>query len=634
MLSSFHCMVNSNIKKYIGYVVRCQYPFGTKLLCYQLELCLYPTLVKITLHGYNSNIVQKGVVMGEGLLADKKGKYILIFFVICGLLVNIKSIFMDYNYDAGYAVALAYRMVQGDAMFGQMWEPHQTSAFLCAGLMKLYLLITGTTTGIVLYLQAAGVVLKAVVALFFYSTISKLVRKDIVALMCLFFFAVTPKGLPLPEFSNMQIWFSLGLFCSLVRFFQNREGKGWLVAGAFFLCLEILAYPSCLIVYGGVLVLLFCYGEHKWKDSLLFSGICLICGIVYVAYFAIQQGWASFFENVGHIIFGDGSHEESLLEKGQDYLQQLGKIGLWLVGLALAVYVVLKVVLLLVYYCSGRRKRPDVRKYWVSGFFLVFLGIDMVQALRVELTYEERLPIYVAVIVVALFTAKHCDKKEQQFVCVGMVLSFLSFVATLLLTNLTISSTLNYLILAVMVSFLAIIRCVEDLWNGDRGWMRYGVILLFLAVTIFRTGYITKYMSTEKTNVLNVGNMVQHGPVKGILSEYLGPYILNVTWEEWKEYVQPGDKVLIVGAGLYDPILYLFEDVEICVASTICTPTYDSTLSEYWKQNPDKYPNVVIVDCWFGELRVDQNDWIMQWLKHSFGTKQCVDGNYWRYYRR
>ncbi len=572
--------------------------------------------------------------MGKGLLADKKCKWIFVLLAVGAVLVNVKSIFMDYNYDSGYAVALAYRIVRGDAMFAGMWEPHQTSAFLCAGLMKLYLMVTGTTTGVVLYLQAAGVFIKVLVTIFFYQTMKPLIRKDILSLMCLFFLVVMPKGLPMPEFSNMQIWFSVGLFCCLMRFLQTQEKKGWLVAAAIFLCLEILAYPSCLIVYAGVLIVLCLYGKNRWKDSLLFSGVCFSCGAAYCGYFVVRLGLQKFLESIGYIITGDGSHEESLWEKGMAYLQELGDILAWLAGLALVAYLVLKVISLLVYYVSGKRKTLSAKKYWLPVFFLAFLYCDLVQALQVELTYEERLPIYAAIIAVAMFFLRRCDEKEKQIVVTGMILSFLGFLATLMLTNLTISSTLNYLILAVMVSFLPVVKCVESFFTTDRAWLRYGVILLFCAVTVFRSGYITKCMSTEKTNIFSVESVVKDGPAKGIVSEYFGPYTLNTTLEEWKEYIKSGDRVLIVGAGLYDPILYLFEDVEICVSSTICTPTYGGTLSEYWKQNPDKYPNVVIVDCWFGELRVEQNTWIMQWLKHGFGTQHYVDGSYWRYYRR
>lgn len=68
--------------------------------------------------------------------------------------------------------------------------------------------------------------------------------------------------------------------------------------------------------------------------------------------------------------------------------------------------------------------------------------------------------------------------------------------------------------------------------------------------------------------------------------------------------------------------------------STISTPTYDDKLLEYWEQNPEKQPNVVIVECWFGESKLKEDSWIMQWIDKEFQPDECVDGKYWRYYRK
>ena len=59
----------------------------------------------------------------------KKSKIIIFSLFLCTILVNIKSVFTDYNSDVGYAVAMAQRLADGDGLFIKMWEPHQTAAF-------------------------------------------------------------------------------------------------------------------------------------------------------------------------------------------------------------------------------------------------------------------------------------------------------------------------------------------------------------------------------------------------------------------------------------------------------------------------------------------------------------------------
>ena len=68
-------------------------------------------------------------------------------------LAAAKLIFVDYTLDEEYQIVMAYRTLQGDLLFREMWEPHQTSAFLCAGLIWIYRAVTGTLTGVILFLR-------------------------------------------------------------------------------------------------------------------------------------------------------------------------------------------------------------------------------------------------------------------------------------------------------------------------------------------------------------------------------------------------------------------------------------------------------------------------------------------------
>lgn len=88
-------------------------------------------------------------------MSRQKGYRLLRNLLILGsILAAIKLIFVDYTMDEEYQIVMAYRNLQGDTLFGTMWEPHQTSAFVCAVLLRLYTAITGTTTGVVLFLRS------------------------------------------------------------------------------------------------------------------------------------------------------------------------------------------------------------------------------------------------------------------------------------------------------------------------------------------------------------------------------------------------------------------------------------------------------------------------------------------------
>lgn len=55
-------------------------------------------------------------------------------------------------------------------MFTQMWEPHQTSAFLNAFFVKLFMLFTKSTAGLVIYLHIVVLTIKAGVTFLLFSS--------------------------------------------------------------------------------------------------------------------------------------------------------------------------------------------------------------------------------------------------------------------------------------------------------------------------------------------------------------------------------------------------------------------------------------------------------------------------------
>lgn len=554
--------------------------------------------------------------------------------VIATILANIKSILNDYNADSGYAIVMSYRQAQGEMPLSEMWEPHQTSGFLATILIKFYLMIVGTTTGIVLYLQAAGVIIRGLFTLFFYHTMKPFIRKDMLMLMCLFFFSTTPKGMPMPEFSNMQVWFSLGLICSLIRYLRKQDRMAWLVLSGIFLCLQVLAYPSCLIVYAGVVGLLSHYTKKKWKSIGILTGVCACGGGMYCGWLLYILGSDSMMMGIKNIVSGDSSHSTSLISKFGGYMWEcIGALGFFLV-IGILACITLRLIKVVCRRNDSKIGEVYTKRNMIATFFILLFASELIAILMVDMDYSTQIPMYIPIILTAVSLKNYCTDCEQQMFVVATILGFFSFLATLMLTNLTAMSSLSYMIPSVMMACMPIVRGIERSAVLAQRRMSYSLLFLFCGVIISRSGYLFNSMSGLKTNPLYLGGIVKDGPAVGIISEYMGPYVLNETMSEWKELVNDGDSVLIVGnKTTYDPLPYLFGNVEISVPSTICTPTYDEKLLDYWATYPEKYPDIIMVDCWYGDLRVSEDSWIMQWIKEEYPECNYVDGKYWRYYK-
>ena len=63
--------------------------------------------------------------------------------------------FLGLEIDEEYALSLGFRLVRGDRLFYSMWEPHQLAALPPALLIGLFTAVTGTTTGVLLFVRGA-----------------------------------------------------------------------------------------------------------------------------------------------------------------------------------------------------------------------------------------------------------------------------------------------------------------------------------------------------------------------------------------------------------------------------------------------------------------------------------------------
>lgn len=553
-------------------------------------------------------------------------KYLTAILILGVILLNIKKVFMDFSVDVEYAITMSYRLAMGDHMFSQMREPHQTSAFLLAFFIKIWMSALGTTTGLVIYLNTVSLLIKSVTALFFYKTLKRYCDHKLALFMALFLAAAQAKTYILLDFSNMQVYSSVLLLCCLIRYLHASRRRVWLFLSALCLCLEVLAYPSCILVFFIVIALICGISKQRLKDCLLFSSVCGIMGISYVSFFAYRLGWSNFASCIGEILAGDTSHSKGFPAKFSEYGFEAGQ--------CLLLYGVLAVFSLVIALLAERmrRNRATAKKNLICVCSISFFGLlwlfDLWSVIALEYTFQW-VEFYPPLIILGICLLSHCNEVEKNIFWLGVALSLGSMFAVLLLTNLTLSTAIAYLIPGVAVSLLPIGHGVRALFGNQLIPFAFLMSLL-----LFRGFFLFLSMSQWPQRVFSLGNIVKAGPAAGIMSDYIGPYTMNADMEEWAEHVQPGDRVLIVAEGVVGSLKYLYEDVSICIDSTISTPTYNEKLLRYWEQNPDKFPNVAVVDCWFGHLNVDENSWIMQWIYEEFGADSYEDGTYQRYYRR
>lgn len=677
----------------------------------------------------------------------KKFKIVLI---VLSIFAAVKMLFFAFGLDEEYQLVMAYRHVKGDKLFLDMWEPHQSSAFLCELLMRPYLAVCGKT-GVVIWLRLCGTLIHLGVSVYLCRTLWRMIGKDSAFLLGLIYFNTIPKQIMLPEFGIMQVWFLTLLSLFLIRYYDigvinGSEGVGegisvinryvrrkkYLIFAAFALVLEVLSYPSCLLLYFLVMWILWRRsGKDRFADMGIFTGICAGGGIAYLGLLLRNNTVEGLIGTLSYIVGGDITHSLSFADKfvslGRDLLVPIGlgvcifvlanagagmterwrkakcgeegketeegsgreaegaeraEIGvterrrllrlIWTVVLSclveiwywvvfnagyegMQVHLAVFAALGISYYVSAMKKediqrtlKQACRKERKTGNREA--GKLETECIKGEKTDEAGGGEEAAVIKRAMQRGLLFDQ---------MILAAGALAAVVYLTDLGLMDSLPHAMTAAFFGMTLVIMYWEERGNADWGSgdlidganentggravgkrgnhtaCIFAVLLLWAFTAVFGKGY-TLRSGTGYHNVLQSGGILKHGPAAGTISDYMCAYIYNCDYEDWQSMIRDGDRVLIMVDQVMNlgTIQYLFKDVEISHYSIVNPTAYDERLLDYWEKFPEKMPNVIIVDDWYGQLMTDPEGWLMRYAEGEFGYTSMEEGRYIRVYRK
>ncbi len=612
-------------------------------------------------------------------METKKSKTLNLFLIILSVLAALKMIFFAVGLDEEYQVVMSYRNCLGDKLFLEMWEPHQSSAFLCVLAMKPYLKLFGTT-GVILYLRLYGTLLHLGVSVYLYKVFRRIVGKDYAWLLALIYFNTIPKQIMLPEFGIMQVWFYTLLSLFLIQYYHGGRKAKYLILAAAALALCVLSYPSCLILFPFVIICLArLSGKDKWRDMGIFTLVCALGAAGYLGMLFTYTSPKELLGTLSYIVKGDASHSFSFGSKIVSFLQKGGyEAAVW-AGCLLTATIIAKWKRL----DRGMRNCLTIMLscavqlfYWIvlnTGYEALHIHLITIAAagLCTPVKSASSLPVQ------HTDTAPHGASGENpalhaasdenmalhepsesappidgngkadaaRLLRYGIWGAVVCLLAVVYLTDISLTESIPHAMPAAVFGAALLIlssgpkpqnahsRTAADKYSK---WV-YAALLVWCLTAVFGKGY-TLRAGAHYNNVLQTGGIMKKGPAAGTFSNYICAYIYNCDYEDWQNYIQDGDRVLIMVDQILNlsTIQYLFKDVDVCHFSVVnCYDfVYDERMLEYWEMYPDKKPNVIIVDCWYGELMTDPDSWFMQYIENDFGYTQAIDGTYIRIYRR
>ena len=545
-------------------------------------------------------------------------KAILLLFALLSLLAVIPKLFVGFDIDEGYAVAMPYRLLQGDRLFGEMWEIHQTSALLPALLMKPYIALTGGTEGIVLYLRFVAALIHTFMTCVFYAVAKNTLpagenKEDntkAAILAALLYFNILPKWLLNLDFSMQQLW-GLTLICGLLILEERRKKATVSLLTGAALSLTVLGYPGMIVLYPAILCIYLIIDKDneikfRIKKCIYLTLACGILAAAFLAYVISRVGMAGFTRGLTNI-FSDGTHS---LSKDQQLLLDLSRIlnlaKQWIVFLAAA----LMASALIGAACHTVKKRKaseasrgdkESVSFNVKGIFdirniacyvavvtslLIIFG-QLVGIRMGPFHFQSRFLLLFVLIWIRRYKERKWESSEKMLFVI-LLLTTVAFAGILLFSNVGPDASGSYLSIGLILGLVAFLPGGEE----HRGFLPGAAILLFLLSVIMSKGFYVRYTEYFPADILQKRVAVTAGPLKGIrLLEQDAE-----TEQEGRDMVvgttKPGQICALLGT---DQILNLSMQGKAEPVSTISTPAFNGQWITYYECYPELLPDVIFI---------------------------------------
>lgn len=536
----------------------------------------------------------------------KKGMYymIAILTVLLSLVAAISKILIGFDIDEGYAIALPYRFLQGDRLFLDMWEVHQTSAVFAAWILYPYLKLTGEVEGLVLYVRIISMVLHFVISIILYNTLSKRIEKKQAFLMTTVYFNFLPKWMISVDFSMQFIWFfTINLLCFIksdesVRKGERKKAGIYMVLNGLSLALLVLGYPTMLFLYP--VFMLFIFRNKRWEKTdkrnmgLSLTAGCVVPAIFFLGYLFSYMTPMQLLENIPNV-FSDGSHQFDGAAKWSLWAAHIKDV---IVQTLITLLPAAAVTVIYRLFLKKAGKKDEVS--FVTTLTAVYIIITASAVLFANILGIAwgpfRLQIRYIIIFVFGFILMKQEHKNSQNPWIKWLILFstlASFAAILFASNVGPTSSSSYLITGVMTTLYLLMRTADKI-EGTKltGSLLHGAVIVFLISVIMCKGYYVRVSEYPPSNILEERVQITEGPAKGIYvypSEY---EIMQETWEMISLRTTKEDRLLYLGT---QALSNLYTEGKMVLPTTISTPAFNEQWVHYFNLHPDKKPTVIVL---------------------------------------
>lgn len=540
--------------------------------------------------------------------------YMVLFVVITFFLIW-KCQYGYGQYDEGFYLDFTYRFVQGDIMLIDEWHPAQLFSFVLLPIMKIYLLIFGTTEGIMLNWRYLTIAVQGLFALFIYRRYSNESRWGaLVASLLLYIFV--PLGITALSYNSLGI-ILMTACCTLFVTTCEKKVSSRVIAGALFAA-AVLCCPHLVIaylVYVGACIATFLINSSKSekidnikecfsynKDSNYFLkisvfleftfGIIIIAGI-FASYLLSNSEIKEYVANLRVILSEPGHEKMDLFRCIWNYFSSImlhsSKIRAW----TIIAYSVLGLDLI----CMMLDKKRDLRKNFYLMSFSVICIMSIIAYWIIDHYINFQLyPLAICGIAFYIYCCDN-DKASKYFKMIwlpGMLYSF----CINLSSNTHFYAISSASIVPAVGSILIFSEYAkETIANKDKVDRIVVTLNKAIVVLVFLSVFILRYQQLYwEGNMNEQTERILSGPQKGILvsSEKKSLYegLLSET-----EIIHLNPEIRNVAYITKNTWMYLTGEERVGIYGSCLSFGIDNSYiyEKYYQMHPDKMPDAVYI---------------------------------------
>ena len=547
----------------------------------------------------HSFFVDRNAAINESSKKNNLRYFLLFMNAILILAFVFRTYFTIHTTDEVFNIEQAFRTVQGNAYLVENWEFYQTGDSFLYPFLKIFYMITGSTEGIVFYTRTIFLIIQGLFVLAGYKLLSSKFDKTSALFACIIYVSAVSLKIFNMWYDTWEMLFR-ALGCLLILYvvtnsaaLSRRCALGLLAAAGICHACMVYAYPTMIIVYVFVLIMLF-RSEKKRVIPYLAGSIAVLA--VFMIY-ALSVG-------VGHLfVFSGVLSQHGLDSTGRSGLFDISRMGSLAVSLVVDNIEVYRSALVILAADAGlfflaRRNS----KYKLPFVFLMVIGA-VVHLVENAFTMETGNTVltYLSFYAPMLYFLISKESREKykgafSFIFASSYVAAAAYAFTALYGSTKTSSGARFAAILTLILVWDVIR--ENVKKIEPESVYSIVVTILLFANVFSLYYSASAGTEYKgTRPLDCDTVVKEGIFKGLIDskETVDKYVQIE--RDIRSSVSEDDET--VTCSLYVIYGYLMADLKPDTYN-LWDSIYFNRLSEYYQANYGN-PDIIIFDSRYVE---------------------------------